>query len=109
MGRGGKNKKKKKKKKKNKKKNYFKNKQLKRIRFLRKHGRLDSELNSIADCLELCEPRNPCCSGACPQCSRLFQRFYVRRSRKQIQDIIAREGKELIGICIIPSFLLGSL
>ena len=80
--------------------------QLKRIRFLRKHGKSDSELNSIADCLELCEPRNPCCSGACPQCSRLFQRFYVRQSRKQIQDIIAREGKELIGICIIPSFPL---
>jgi hypothetical protein len=77
--------------------------QLKRIRFLRKHGKTDSELNSIADCLELCEPRNPCCSGACPQCSRLFQRFYVRQSRNPIQDIIAREGKELIAICIIPS------
>ena len=77
--------------------------QLKRIRFLRKHVKSDSELASIADCLELCEPRNPCCSGACPQCSRLFQRFYVRQSRKPIQDIIAREGKELIGICIIPS------
>jgi hypothetical protein len=77
--------------------------QLKRIRFLRKHGKSDSELSLIADCLELCEPRNPCCSGACSQCSRLFQRFYVRQSRKPIQDIIAREGKELIGICIIPS------
>jgi hypothetical protein len=77
--------------------------QLKRIRFLRKHGKSDSELNSIADCLELCEPSNPCCSGACPQCSRLFQRFYVRQSKKPIQDIIARERKELIGICIIPS------
>jgi len=80
--------------------------QLKRILFLRKHGKTDSELNSIADCLELCEPRNPCCSGACPQCSRLFQRFYVRRSRNVIRDIIAREGKELIGICIIPSYPL---
>lgn len=77
--------------------------QLKRIRFLRKHGKTDSELNSIADCLDQCKKGNPCCSGACPQCSRLFQRFYVRQSRKPIQDIIAREGKELIGICIIPS------
>jgi hypothetical protein len=77
--------------------------QLKRIRFLRKHGKSDSELNSIADCLEQCEKGNPCCSGACPQCSRLFQRFYVRQSRKPIQDIIAREGKELIALCIIPS------
>jgi hypothetical protein len=77
--------------------------QLKRIRFLRKHGKTDTTLNLIADCLDQCENGNRCCSGACPECSRLFQRFYVRQSRKQIQDIIAREGKELIAICIIPS------
>lgn len=80
--------------------------QLKRIRFLRKHGKTDSELNSIADCLDQCENVNPCCSGACPQCSRLFQRFYVRRSRNVIRDIIAREEKYLIGVCIIPSYPL---
>ena len=77
--------------------------QLKRIRFLRKHGKADPELLLIADCLEQCERRNRCCSGACRECGRLFQRFYVRRSKKPIRDIIAREGKELIGICIIPS------
>jgi hypothetical protein len=77
--------------------------QLKRIRFLRKHGNTDPDLLLIADCLEHCEKGNRCCSGACPQCSRLVQRFYVRQSRKPIRDIIAREGKELIGICIIPS------
>ena len=77
--------------------------QLKRIKFLRKHGKTNPTLILIADCLEQCDSRNPCCSGACPQCSRLFQRFYVRQSKKPIRDIIAREGKELIGICIIPS------
>ena len=79
------------------------NERLRRIRFLRKHGKSNSELNLIADCVEQCEPRNRCCSGACPECSRLFQRFYVRHSKKPIHDIIAREGNELIGICIIPS------
>ena len=79
------------------------NERLRRIRFLRKYGKKDPELLLIADCLEQCEPRNRCCSGACPECSRLFQRFYVRHSKKPIRDIIAREGKELIGICIIPS------
>jgi hypothetical protein len=77
--------------------------QLKRILFLRKHGKSDPTLNLIAECIEKCEIDDRCCSGACPQCSRLFQRFYVRQSRKPIQDIIAHEGKELIGICIIPS------
>ena len=79
------------------------NERLRQIRFLRKHGTKDPELLLISDCLEQCEPGNRCCSGACPECSRLFQRFYVRRSKKPIRDIIAREGKELIGICIIPS------
>ena len=77
--------------------------QAKRIRFLRKHGKADPELLLIADCLKQCEKGNRCCSGACRECGRLFQRFYVRRSKKPIRDIIAREGKELIGICIIPS------
>ena len=77
--------------------------QLKRIRFLRKHGKTDPTLFLIADCLERCEKRNRCYSGACLECGRLFQRFYVRRSKQVIRDIIAPEGKELIGICIIPS------
>ena len=82
------------------------NEQLKRIRFLRKHGRKDPALIVIADCLDRCENRNRCYSGACLECGRLFQRFYVRRSKQVIRDFIAPEGKELIGICIIPSSLL---
>ena len=77
--------------------------QLKRIRFLRKHGKTDPTLIVIADCLDQCEKRNRCYSGACLECGRLFQQFYVRRSKQVIRDIIAPEGKELIGICIIPS------
>ena len=77
--------------------------QLKRIRFLRKYGKTDPTLILIADCLDRCEKRNRCYSGACLECGRLFQRFYVRRSKRIIRDIIARQGKELIGICIIPS------
>ena len=73
------------------------------IRFLRKHGKTDPELLLIADCLEECEPRNRCCSGACTECSRLFQRHYVRNSKRPIHDIIIPDGKELIAICIIPS------
>jgi hypothetical protein len=78
-------------------------KQLIRIRFLQRHGKSDPKLLLIADCLEQCDSTNPCCSGVCPQCSRLFQRFYVRQTRRPIRNIIAPEGKELIAICIIPS------
>jgi hypothetical protein len=77
--------------------------QLSRIRFFRKHGKVDPELLLIANCLDQCESRNRCCSGACPECSRLFQRFYVRQTRKPIQNIIEPEGKKLIAICLITS------
>ena len=80
--------------------------QLKRTRFLRKHGKTDTTLILIADCLDRCENRNRCYSGACLECGRLFQRFYVRRSKQVIRDIISREGTTLIAICIIPSFSL---
>lgn len=70
---------------------------------MRKHRTTDPELLLIADCLEQCEPKNRCYSGACPECGRLFQRFYVRRSKNIIRDIIADKGKELIALCIIPS------
>ena len=78
------------------------NERLKRIRFLRKHGKTDSELLLIADYLEQCEPRNRCYSGACPECGRLFQRFYVRQSKGVIRDIIEPEGRQLIALCVIP-------
>jgi hypothetical protein len=77
--------------------------QAKRIRFLRKHGKTDPTLNLIADCLDQCEKGDRCFSGACLECGRLFQRFYVRHSKRSIRDIVAREGNELVGICIIPS------
>ena len=79
------------------------NERLRQIQFLRKHGKADPALLLISDYLDQCEPRNRCCSGACPECSRLFQRFYVRRSKQVVNDIITREGNELIGVCIIPS------
>ena len=84
------------------------NERLRRIRFLRKHGKTDPELLLIADCLEQCEPRNRCYSGACPECGRLFQRFYVRQSKGVIRDIIEHEGRQLIALCIIPSIRISS-
>lgn len=76
---------------------------LRRTRFCRKHENNHPGLKDIADRLELCESRNPCFSGACPECGRLFQRFYIRKTKRIIRDIIARDGSELIAICIVPS------
>ena len=81
---------------------YQKAERLKRIRFLRRHEKADPELKSIADCLDECDQINRCYSGACPECGRLFQRFYVRRSKGAMRDIIAPEGHQLVALSIIP-------
>jgi hypothetical protein len=79
---------------------------LRRIRLCRKYEKQYPELKDVADRLELCEPTNRCYSGACPECGRLFQRSYVRQTKRAIANIIAHDGNELIAICIVPSWPL---
>ena len=38
----------------------------------------------------------------CPECSRLLQRWFVRRSKKFIARHIGKNGRELVGISIVP-------
>lgn len=75
---------------------------LKRTRFCRKHAKTHPELHLIADCLEQCELNNRCYSGACPECGSLFQRFFVRKAKRVIRDIISPEGNTLFAVSIIP-------
>jgi hypothetical protein len=75
---------------------------LRRIKFLRKHGRIFPDAAAVADRLESCEPGRRCLSGACPECGRLFQRWFVRRTRKFIAGHITHDEKQLIVISIVP-------
>jgi hypothetical protein len=79
---------------------------LKRIKFLRKHSNPDPKTLLVADRLETCEPNQRCLSGACPECGRLFQRWFVRRSRKFIAKDISRPEHELVAVSIVPSDFL---
>jgi hypothetical protein len=85
---------------------YAYHERLKRIKFLRKHSKTDAKAMVVADRLETCEPEQRCLSGACPECGRLFQRWFVRRSKKFIAKHIARPKHELVAVSIIPSDLL---
>src|SRR6266404_8923298 len=58
---------------------------------------------TLADRLELCEPKHRCLSGACPECGRLLQRWFVRRSRKFIAKHISRPEHDLVAVSIVPS------
>jgi hypothetical protein len=75
---------------------------LKRIKFLRKHSKTDPKA-VLAHRLETCEPDHRCLSGACPECGRLFQRWFVRRSKKFIAKHISRPNHELVAVSIVPS------
>ena len=79
------------------------NDRLRRIRFLRKHANNDSLIQRMADRLELCERNNRCCSGACPECGRLLQRWFARKSKRLIRDIIDKADRQLVAITIIPA------
>jgi hypothetical protein len=79
---------------------------LKRIKFLHKHSKTDAKSLVVADRLESCEPEQRCLSGACPECGRLFQRWFVRRSKKFIATHIDRPGHDLVAISLVPSDLL---
>jgi hypothetical protein len=52
--------------------------------------------------LQSCELNHRCLSGACPECGRLFQRWFVRRSRRFIARHIDKKEYELVAISIVP-------
>ena len=76
---------------------------LRRIKFFRKCQRCYPLAKYVADRLELCERNNRCCSGACPECGRLLQRWFVRRSKGLICDAVDIDGRSLVAITIIPA------
>jgi hypothetical protein len=75
---------------------------LRRVRFLRKLGKVSAQADMVADRLERCEVGNRCLSGACPECFRLFQRWFVRRSETFIAEHLERSDHELVAITIVP-------
>ncbi len=82
---------------------YQLNERMRLIRFFRKYQNSGPLYKYISDRLELCEKNNRCCSGACPECGRLLQRWFVRKSRYLIRDVLDTTGQQLVAITIIPA------
>ena len=72
-----------------------------RITFLLKHD--DARFAAIADRLKTCKKGFRCLSGACPECGRLLQRWFVRASKAFIDNNLAISGKPLVSVTIAPS------
>ena len=76
---------------------------LRLIRFLRKQFQ-NSEIVTLANRLELCAPLRRCFSGACPECGRLFQRFYVRTLRRFVDTYFIEQEMQNIAINLVLPF-----
>ena len=47
------------------------------VKILRRHGKGNDSALRLADILESCSKNHRCLSGACPECARAFQRWFV--------------------------------
>jgi hypothetical protein len=75
---------------------------LRRIRFLLKKGDAHPRAKYVADRLLSCGGGQRCCSGACPECGRLIQRWFVRQAKKFAGQSMARSEEELVLVTIVP-------
>jgi hypothetical protein len=71
------------------------------VRLLGRYGKQDRAALSLAERLEACPPRRRCMSGACPECGRAFQRWFVANSRDLIRQL---DGGALLMVTIVPDY-----
>jgi hypothetical protein len=81
-------------------KQHVEQEKVRRTRFLFKKGKTNPQALLTAKRLSACEPGNRCCSGACPECCRLYQRWFVRQSKRLISGIKASD-RRLVSITIV--------
>jgi hypothetical protein len=75
---------------------------LRRIKFLRKHGAINMQAVLVADRLDCCDQGQRCLSAACPECSRLLQRWFVRQSDSFIRNHLDQPNTDLLALSIVP-------
>lgn len=60
-----------------------------RVKRLRRFGMKNPDALQVADRLEACQPEGRCLSGACPECARAWQRWFVTATA----DFLRRQGE----------------
>jgi hypothetical protein len=58
----------------------------KTLKRLRRFGKENDEALELASRLEACEPKQRCGSGACPECARAWQRWFVTATRSFLKS-----------------------
>jgi hypothetical protein len=72
------------------------------VKRLRRFAPTLQTANALADRLETCKPSNRCRSGACPECTRALQRWFVHSTEQLIKDH-EREGELVTASLVFPN------
>src|SRR4051794_14459973 len=75
----------------------------KAIKHLKKHGTGNPAAKRVRHALKSCEPHQRCLSGACPECMRAFQRWFVHAADEFIRSHPASETGGFKAVSLVPS------
>jgi hypothetical protein len=73
-----------------------------RLRYIKRLSRFIDQFSvakDLAGTLDSCHPNHRCMSGACPECSRAFQRWFVHETKNLVRDL--HGATELITASIV--------
>lgn len=68
------------------------------VKLLKKHGRRNPRADHLRKRLEGCKPERRCLSGACPECTRAHQRWWVF----EVLALLQSENREFHVVSIVP-------
>src|SRR5262249_32298032 len=83
---------------------YFSTERKRRVRFLRSL-KAHVSAKAIAKQLDRCVKNDRCCSGACPECAHLLQRWTIRNLRSNISAIMDGFAHEVVSCTILSESL----
>ncbi len=69
------------------------------VKVLRRHGKGKKAALRLAEKIAACRSGGRCLSGACPECMRATQRFFVRAGA----DLLARSGVSTVAVSVVFS------
>jgi hypothetical protein len=68
------------------------------IKLLKRHGANDPRATCVRKRLEACAPDQRCLSGACPECHRAYQRWFVA----EVNGLLQSENRSFRVVSIVP-------
>lgn len=70
----------------------------KTIKLLKRHSGTDPRADRVRRRLEKCAPDHRCLSGACPECLRAYQRWFVA----EVSGLLQQENRPFRVVSVVP-------